>query len=132
MTRDAASRQLIFEGCENFRDLGGYRTVDGRSVRWGMLYRSGHLSFLTDTDVHLARSLGLSTVIDLRTERETKQRRTCAFAQDVANFRTIDIFKTLRLGWAVDFDSWDERFRVMLRDAGVPESLKSRVRGPGA
>ena len=93
MTRDAASRQLIFEGCENFRDLGGYRTGDGRSVRWGMLYRSGHLSFLTDTDVHLARSLGLSTVIDLRTERETKQRRTCAFAQDVANFRTIDIFR---------------------------------------
>jgi protein-tyrosine phosphatase len=125
MTGNALSRQVIFEGCENFRDLGGYRTSDGRSVRWRRLYRSGHLSSLTDTDVHLARSLGLSTVIDLRTERETKQDGPCALAQDVANFRPIDIFRTLPRGWALDCENWGERFVVMLRDAGVQESLKS-------
>ena len=30
-----AARLLLLQGARNFRDLGGYRTADGRSVRWG-------------------------------------------------------------------------------------------------
>ncbi|MFM7273439.1 MAG: tyrosine-protein phosphatase, partial [Gammaproteobacteria bacterium] len=38
----AAQRDLPLEGGTNFRDMGGYRAADGRRVRWGRLYRSGH------------------------------------------------------------------------------------------
>ena len=31
------------EGAVNFRELGGYPAADGRTVRWGQLYRSGAL-----------------------------------------------------------------------------------------
>lgn len=35
------------EGLSNFRDLGGHRTADGRTVRPGLLYRSDSLGRLT-------------------------------------------------------------------------------------
>jgi protein-tyrosine phosphatase len=40
----AAERHQPFEGIVNFRDLGGYETTDGRRVKWGRVFRSGHLA----------------------------------------------------------------------------------------
>lgn len=37
----AHERLIALEGGQNFRDLGGYRTADGHSVKWGVLFRSG-------------------------------------------------------------------------------------------
>ena len=34
MINDYADRHHPFEACFNFRDIGGYPTADGRSVRW--------------------------------------------------------------------------------------------------
>ncbi|NUW38418.1 tyrosine-protein phosphatase [Nonomuraea sp. SMC257] len=60
------TRHIAFERLHNFRDLGGYRTRDGRSTRWGRLYRSDSLSKLRDTDWDRFVTLGVRTVIDLR------------------------------------------------------------------
>ncbi|MBN6055687.1 tyrosine-protein phosphatase [Nonomuraea sp. RK-328] len=60
------TRHIAFERLHNFRDLGGYRTRDGRSVRWGRLYRSDSLSKLQDADWDRFTTLGVRTVIDLR------------------------------------------------------------------
>jgi protein-tyrosine phosphatase len=70
--RDA--RRIELEGAPNFRDLGGYATADGRRVRPGRLYRSGVLSDLTDADVALLDSLGIATVVDLRSRDEIASR----------------------------------------------------------
>lgn len=66
----AASRRVRLEGTSNTRDLGGYRTADGRMVRWGAVYRSDALTELTDADLAMLTSLGLSAVIDFRTDEE--------------------------------------------------------------
>ncbi len=63
-------RLIPLDGAYNFRDLGGYAGKDGQSTRWGRLFRSDTLHELTVADVATLRSLGLTTVIDLRTERE--------------------------------------------------------------
>jgi protein-tyrosine phosphatase len=63
-------RLLPLQGGQNFRDLGGYRTVDGRMVRWGLLYRSGSMHFLTDADRAYLERLGIRTVCDFRDTRE--------------------------------------------------------------
>lgn len=70
-------RRVTLQGAANFRDLGGYRAHDGRAVRWGVLYRSGALTDLTETDVATLARLDLKLLCDLRStsEREAKQNR---------------------------------------------------------
>ncbi|WP_405931436.1 tyrosine-protein phosphatase [Streptomyces sp. NBC_00827] len=62
------NRHIPFHRLHNFRDLGGYTTEDGRTVRRGLLFRADSLGKLTpgteDWDRFL--TLGIRTVIDLR------------------------------------------------------------------
>lgn len=63
-------RRVELEGCWNFRDIGGYPTRGGHSLRWGRLFRSDGLQDLTPGDLDRLRALGIATVVDLRTSRE--------------------------------------------------------------
>jgi hypothetical protein len=67
---DPPTRLLPLVGAYNFRDLGGYPTIDGKRTRWGRLYRSDTLHELTADDLEVLRGIGLASVIDLRTEAE--------------------------------------------------------------
>ncbi len=67
-------RHLKFTHLHNFRDLGGYPAADGRSVRWGRLYRSDSLGKLRGDDVARFQALGIRTVIDLRYPGEVESR----------------------------------------------------------
>jgi protein-tyrosine phosphatase len=58
----------------NFRDLGGIRTADGRSIKSGLLFRSGDFFSLTSGDVRKLEKMGLAMIIDLRAMREIIQR----------------------------------------------------------
>jgi protein-tyrosine phosphatase len=66
-------RRLEFSGAKNFRDLGGYRTVDGRAVVWGILYRSDQLQKLTNSDLNHLTALMLDRIIDFRAEHEKEE-----------------------------------------------------------
>lgn len=71
MDLTSARAQVVpLEGGRNFRDLGGYRAMDGREVRRGLLYRSGSLAGVTPAGVATLRGLGVVGLCDLRTSRE--------------------------------------------------------------
>ncbi|MGO9344655.1 MAG: tyrosine-protein phosphatase [Acidimicrobiales bacterium] len=70
---ESPARLLPLVGSYNFRDLGGYPTIDGRFTRWGRLYRSDTLHELTGEDLQLLREIGLACVIDLRTAKEVER-----------------------------------------------------------
>jgi protein-tyrosine phosphatase len=71
---DTNRRCVALSGQNNFRDLGGHRARDGRTVRWGQIYRSGELSALSDEDVERLAELGLRTVVDLRSAAEMESK----------------------------------------------------------
>lgn len=70
-------RRIEMEGLSNFRDLGGYRTGDGRALKWRTLFRSDTLASLTDRDIDTVVKLGVTTACDLRygEERELEPSR---------------------------------------------------------
>ncbi|MFK8056891.1 MAG: tyrosine-protein phosphatase [Saprospiraceae bacterium] len=68
-----SDQRIPLSGSNNFRDVGGIPTKDGRFVRWGQIYRSDRLSALTDKDLKYLESLGLKTVYDFRSETEVAE-----------------------------------------------------------
>ena len=63
--------QLPFAGGNNFRELGGYRADEGKTVKWGQIYRGFPTGRLT-TEADRARldGLGLRLILDLRSGAE--------------------------------------------------------------
>ncbi|HUD90401.1 tyrosine-protein phosphatase [Sphingobium sp.] len=69
-------RLLPLAGSRNFRDLGGYRTADGHSVKWGKLFRSGTMYQLTAQDYVYLNRVGIQTVVDFRSTEERQAEPT--------------------------------------------------------
>lgn len=65
-----AERTLPVGGMNNFRDMGGYAAGGNRTVRWGMLYRSGHFHSTDDGGISYLKRLGIHTIIDYRSKDE--------------------------------------------------------------
>ena len=82
-------RRLDFSRAKNFRDLGGYRTVDGRAVLWGVLYRSDQLQKLTSSDINHLTFLTLDRIIDFRAEHEKEEAPDCIPAN--SDIRIVEI-----------------------------------------
>jgi protein-tyrosine phosphatase len=66
MLDDTLPHVVPLKGGSNFRDLGGYRTIEGRTVRRHAVFRSAHLGTLTDEDRAALGKLGVRTIVDLR------------------------------------------------------------------
>jgi hypothetical protein len=84
-------RLVPLTGAFNFRDLGGYPTTGGRRTRWGRLFRSDTLHELTQADVEFLRSMGLNTVIDLRTARELERTGRGPLAPEPVAFHHLSL-----------------------------------------
>ena len=82
-TADAAPRNLSVGGVMNVRDLGGWKTVDGKRVRQGLLFRTSALDCYSESERKmkdlvtpdgkstLKGVLGIKTEIDLRVDHES-------------------------------------------------------------
>ncbi|MFL2528733.1 MAG: tyrosine-protein phosphatase [Candidatus Azotimanducaceae bacterium] len=67
---DFEERHFPFEGCFNFRDVGGYPAANGRRLRWGFYFRAGRQDRMTLKDHEKIADLGIRTQIDLRRRDE--------------------------------------------------------------
>ncbi|MEK9649653.1 MAG: tyrosine-protein phosphatase [Gammaproteobacteria bacterium] len=67
------NRKILFEGTHNTRELGGYKTTDGKSVKWGKLFRSDKLENLSAGDLDYFNALNIREVIDFRSDLEVSE-----------------------------------------------------------
>jgi protein-tyrosine phosphatase len=66
----SGDRHIVCDGAFNLRDLGGYTTADGRTVRWQTLYRADGLHRIPPGAAQAVAPLGWRTILDLRTKGE--------------------------------------------------------------
>jgi Tyrosine phosphatase family len=68
-------RRVPFAGALNFRDIGGYPITGGGATRWGAVYRSDSLHYLTADDLKVFDALGVKAIYDLRRSRAVTSER---------------------------------------------------------
>lgn len=129
-------RLVTLHGGCNFRDIGGYATQTGRTVRWGRVYRAGVLSYFTDRDHDTLHGLDVRAICDLRRaeerEREpsawpanrNQQRPAHLHWDDGSNTPTIRAFAARRPPTAGGmFDAMVDLYRAL------PVWMAGRIRG---
>jgi protein-tyrosine phosphatase len=116
----AEQRLLPLRHAANARDLGGYATAEGRSVKWGMLYRSDSIASLDARDLAVLGKLQLSVVTDFRSAQEREgaqdrlpQQSPAIVYQNVAvNNPAVDVAELGRRVYAGDIT--DDELLVLL------------------
>ena len=88
MRKADRSRSIKLDGGINFRDLGGYKNIESRTVRWRKIFRSGHLADISDSDINELKRFGLTEIHDFRRDSEQIQSPT-----GVLPFRIIDDYQ---------------------------------------
>lgn len=63
-------RKVKVDGLDNIRDIGGYKTKDGKKVKWGVLYRADSLSKMTENGKKDFEKLKIGYIFDLRDDNE--------------------------------------------------------------
>jgi protein-tyrosine phosphatase len=64
------SRELVWDGLLNVRDLGGHTTEDGGETRFGEIVRADSVRQLSDAGWAALVDYGVKTVVDLRGDEE--------------------------------------------------------------
>ncbi|MBT3332082.1 MAG: tyrosine-protein phosphatase [Rhodospirillaceae bacterium] len=105
-------RRIELTGLSNFRDLGGYQTSTGESVKWGTFFRSDTLASLTDADMDKVCALGINAAVDLRYGDER--------AEEPSRFLGHDQVEVLALGL-------DERPSVSFLDSFEPSDVTAEM-----
>jgi protein-tyrosine phosphatase len=118
-TRVVSIRRLPLEGQSNFRDLGGYRTADGKYVRWGLLYRSGQLAALTEGDYEYLQPLGIRLVCDFRSGEE-RSRQATHWPGDAPEFLSTPIGAD-----ASGRNTRIDELRKLLKERAAPEQMRA-------
>ncbi len=93
---------IELDGLANLRDVGGTPTVDGGTIVPGRLLRSDNLQDLSDSDVAFLRGLGLTDVVDLRSEYEAEQEGPGPLAATEVEIHQFSLFREWREGVGED------------------------------
>lgn len=72
-TTKKGPRTVKIGGTSNTRDVGGYETADGLTVKQGLVFRGGNPDNLTDGGKEWFKKFGIKTIIDLREEPSRKR-----------------------------------------------------------
>ncbi|UOQ84372.1 tyrosine-protein phosphatase [Gracilibacillus salinarum] len=69
-----SSQPVNLQGVMNFRDLGGIKTKDGRSIKKNILFRAADLTDMTTSDKAFIQKISMQTIFDYRTADEATKR----------------------------------------------------------
>jgi protein-tyrosine phosphatase len=89
---------IDLDGLANLRDVGGIPTIDGGKIIPGRLLRSDNLQTLTTSDVVQLLGLGLSDVIDLRSDFEAEREGPGPLTRSDVRIHQFSLFREWETG----------------------------------
>ncbi len=110
-------RSMNLKNAPNARDTGGYPAMDGMIMGRKLLYRSGKLSEITETECNVIQRAGIKTIIDLRSDEERKSAPDAERLFDFAEYKSIPI--------VVNASSRREAYKVFATDAEISASISA-------
>ena len=93
---------IDLQGLANLRDVGGIPTVDGGKIIPGRLLRSDNLQTLSTSDVDQLLGLGLTDVIDMRSDYEVKQEGPTPLSTSGVRIHQYSLFREWEVGVGED------------------------------
>src|SRR5215211_9197658 len=106
---------IDLEGLANLRDVGGIPTSDGGKIIPGRLLRSDNLQTLSISDVDQLLGLGLTDVIDMRSDYEVQQEGPTRLMSSSVRIQQFSLFREWEIG--VGEDKPDIRPEVLPEEA---------------
>ena len=91
MNDDYLERHYPFEGCFNFRDIGGYLNQEGKRIKKGIYFRAGRQDRMSDKDLSQLSDLKITTQIDLRRPDEVLEQGKGPLEAMGANYINIAV-----------------------------------------
>src|SRR5215210_6255722 len=89
---------IDLQGVANLRDVGGLPTTDGGKIIPGRLLRSDNLQTLTRSDIDQLLGLGLTNVVDLRSDYERQLEGPGPLARTRVHLHGFSLFREWRAG----------------------------------
>ncbi|MDW7695658.1 tyrosine-protein phosphatase [Flammeovirgaceae bacterium SG7u.111] len=116
-------REIIVAGVDNFRELGGHQLADGRKLKKGLLFRSGHADSISSAGMAVMKGLGIKTIADFRSEAEVSKRRRGNLAEEGMQVHALPIFnqgevrkvKAKLLSGEISFEESEQMMRDVYR-----------------
>ena len=93
------SRWLDVPGAYNVRDLGGYRTADGKTTRWSAFLRADSLHNLSELTKNGLIEYGVRTVIDLRRTIQTVETPNALVGMDGVEYVHLNMIGDTNPPW---------------------------------
>lgn len=110
------SQRIEFEKLLNTRDLGGMSAADGRKIKTGKLYRSGHLFTASGADMEKLSGL-IELSVDFRTDAERMEKPEPAIPG--VQCLALPILDEQRAGVSRDKESFEEVRSKMVQNAEI-------------
>ena len=116
-----SERRTPISEAKNFRDMGGYKTTDGRYVKWGMLYRSNALSSLTAADRTYISTIPVVSIVDFRGPGEGSYTPPAPatyynYPLAVINYPPLENFYATMLSNSVNIGFFKQMFELLQND----------------
>ena len=110
-------RSLNLKNAPNARDTGGYPAMDGMTMGRKLLYRSGKLSEITETECDVIQRAGIKTIIDLRSDKERQSAPDAKCLFDFAEYKYFPI--------VVNASSREEAYKAFATDVEISASISA-------
>ena len=108
-------KMIQVDGIFNVRDIGGWKTTDGRRIRYGLIYRGSEMDGIHGVNISARgieqmKDLGIRTEVDLRSSKEVATAK-----YPLKDFASYDRFEiTAYMGIRTQKDLYRDAFRAVI------------------